>query len=289
MMVTTMVSKKKQGTGTRIRKNTGKLFINLLTFLISLIIILPLIVLFLNSFKTKGESNTMSLSFPAIWQPENYRVVIEQGKLISSFFNSLLYATCSDIIIVTFVAAAAYVISRNCHGINKLLYGFIISGIAIPVNNVALMKVLQILQLVNTRIGIILVYAAINIPLSLFLAYGFINTIPRDIDEAAIIDGCSPRQLFFKVILPLLTPINSTLFVLNFMAVWNDFTMPLYYLNNSTKWPMTLAVYNFFGTFENSWNLVSADIILTVIPVLLVFILGQKYIVGGMSSGAVKG
>lgn len=231
----------------------------------------------------------MSLSLPTIWQPENYRVVIEQGKLISSFFNSLLYATCSDIIIVAFVAAAAYVISRNCHGINKLLYGFIISGIAIPVNNVALMKVLQTLQLVNTRIGIILVYAAINIPLSLFLAYGFINTIPRDIDEAAIIDGCSPRQLFFKVILPLLTPINSTLFVLNFMAVWNDFTMPLYYLNNSTKWPMTLAVYNFFGAFENSWNLVSADIILTIIPVLLVFILGQKYIVGGMSSGAVKG
>lgn len=81
----------------------------------------------------------------------------------------------------------------------------------------------------------------------------------------------------------------STLFVLNFMAVWNDFTMPLYYLNNSRKWPMTLAVYNFFGAYENSWNLVSADIVLTLLPVLLIFILGQKYIVGGVSAGAVKG
>ena len=151
------------------------------------------------------------------------------------------------------------------------------------------MKVLQALNLVNTRIGVILVYAAINIPLSLFLCYGFISTIPREIDEAAVIDGCGPIKLFVQIILPLLKPIMSTLFVLNFMAVWNDFTMPLYYLNNSAKWPMTLAVYNFFGAFENSWNLVSADIMLTLLPVLIVFILGQKYIVGGVAAGSVKG
>ena len=148
---------------------------------------------------------------------------------------------------------------------------------------------MQSLNLVNTRLGIILLYAAINIPLSLFLCYGFISTIPREIDEAAVIDGCGPIRLFVNIILPLLKPIISTLFVLNFMAIWNDFTMPLYFLNNSTKWPMTLAVYNFFGAFENSWNLVSADIILTLIPVLIVFILGQKYIVGGVSAGSVKG
>ena len=158
-----------------------------------------------------------------------------------------------------------------------------------PINNVALMKVMQACHLGNTRIGIILLYAAINIPLSLFLAYGFVATIPREIDEAAVIDGCKPWQLFLKVIAPLLKPIVSTLFVLDFMAVWNDFTMPLYYLNNSRKWPMTLAVYNFFGAFQNSWNLVAADIILTLAPVLLVFILGQKYIVGGVSAGSVKG
>ena len=151
------------------------------------------------------------------------------------------------------------------------------------------MKVMQMFHLVNSRFGIILLYAAINIPLSLFLSYGFIGTIPREIDEAAVIDGCRPHQLFIRVILPLLKPILSTLFVLNFMAVWNDFTMPLYFLNNSGKWPMTLAVYNFFGAFENAWNLVSADIILTLIPVLIVFILVQKYIVGGISSGSVKG
>lgn len=271
------------------KKIIKSLLANVITIFISLIILIPLLVLFLNSFKTQGEANNMSLSLPSTWQFENYKVVIEQGKLISSFFNSLLYATVSVGIIVFVVSAAAFVISRNRKSINNWIYYFIISGIAIPINNVALMKVMQALNLANTRIGIILIYAAINIPLSLFLCYGFISTIPREIDEAAVIDGCGPVRLFVSIILPLLKPIISTLFVLNFMAIWNDFTMPLYFLNNSAKWPMTLAVYNFFGAFENSWNLVSADIILTLIPVLIVFIFGQKYIVGGVSAGSVKG
>jgi raffinose/stachyose/melibiose transport system permease protein len=262
---------------------------NLVAVLTSLIVIIPLVVLFLNSFKTAGEANKMTLSLPKEWMFENYGKVIEQGKLLSSFFNGLLYAVFSVVIVVILVSAAAFVISRNPKGINRFLYYFIISGIALPINNVALMKVLQVLHLVNTQLGIILLYAAINIPLSLFLTYGFIGTIPRELDEAAVIDGCRPGQLFIRVIAPLMKPIVSTLFVLDFMAVWNDFTMPLYYLNNSRKWPMTLAVYNFFGAFEYSWNLVAADIILTLAPVLVVFIIGQRYIVGGVSAGSVKG
>lgn len=272
-----------------IKKQIGHILGNLFTIFMSLIVILPIVVLVINSFKSQGEANKMSLALPKEWVFENYKIVIEQGKLVSSFFNGMLYGIASVIIIVIVVMAASFVISRNQKGINRFVYYFIISGIAMPINNVALMKVMQAFHLVNTRVGLILLYAAINIPLSLFLAYGFVGTIPREIDEAAVIDGCTPINLFLRIITPLLKPIMSTLFVLNFMAVWNDFTMPLYYLNNSRKWPMTLAVYNFFGAYENSWNLVSADIVLTLLPVLLIFILGQKYIVGGVSAGAVKG
>ncbi len=270
-------------------KKIGHIIGNVVSLFISLIVLIPLVVLLVNSFKTSAEADRMTLSLPKQWMFENYSTVIEQGKLISSFFNGLLYATGSVVIIVAVVSLAAFVISRNMKGINRALYYFIISGIAMPINNVSLMKVMQAFHLVNTRFGIILLYAAINIPLSLFLAYGFIETIPREIDEAAVIDGCTPWQLFTRIIAPLLKPIVSTLFVLDFMAIWNDFTMPLYYLNNSAKWPMTLAVYNFFGAFQNSWNLVAADIMLTLLPVLVVFILGQKYIVGGVSAGSVKG
>ncbi len=274
---------------TSFKKNIIAITGNVFAIFCSAVVLIPLVVLLLNSFKTSSEANSMSLSLPSVWAFENYMTVIEQGKLITSFFNGFIYATGSVVIIISVVTMAAFVISRNQSRGNKFLYFFIISGIAMPINNVALMKFMQIFHLVNTRYGIILLYAAINIPLSLFLAYGFIGTIPRELDEAAVIDGCVSNQLFFRIIVPLLKPIISTLFVLNFMAVWNDFMMPLYYLNNSSKWPMTLAVYNFFGAFENSWNLVSADIILTLVPVLIVFVFGQKYIVGGISAGSVKG
>jgi len=122
-----------------------------------------------------------------------------------------------------------------------------------------------------------------------FLIYGFIGSIPRELDEAAIIDGCGPIRLFFSVILPLLTPVIVTVAVLNMLGTWNEFILPLYYLNSSANWPMTLAVYNFFGQYQSDWSLVSADILLTILPVVLIYLLGQRFILSGLTSGAVKG
>ena len=107
--------------------------------------------------------------------------------------------------------------------------------------------------------------------------------------KLAIIDGCGPLQLFVRIILPLLTPVLVTTGILNFLGVWNDFLLPLYYLNNSANWPMTLAVYNFFGQYQQNWNLVSADILLTILPVIVIYLVGQRFILSGLSSGAVKG
>ncbi len=273
----------------KIKKGVSTLILNLITVLISLVFIVPLLVVFLNSFKTRAESNTMSLKLPHVWVFENFETVIERGKLFQSFLNSMLYATLAAVIIIILTSVAGFVLARNRSKINKLIYYFIILGIAMPINTVTLMKVMKTTNLVNTQLGIILIYVAINIPISLFITYGFIGNIPVDIDEAAIIDGCSSRQLLLRIIFPLLSPVMVTVFVLNFLGIWNDFTMPLYYLNSSQKWPMTLAVYNFFGVYENQWNLVSADIVITILPVLLIFIIAQKYIVGGISAGAVKG
>jgi raffinose/stachyose/melibiose transport system permease protein len=268
---------------------TTSVLLNIVAAIGSLLVVIPIYVLFINSIKSPAESRSMSIAFPTELHFENFLTVIEKGKLLSSFMNSFIYSACSVLLIVICVLFAAFVISRNTSRLNKAIYYFIIAGIAMPLNNVTLMKVLQVLKLMNTRPGIIFIYAAMNIPLSLFLAYGFIGTIPRELDEAALLEGCTPFQMFTKIIFPLLKPIASTLVVLNTMAVWNDFMMPLYYLNSSKKWPMTLAVYNFYGMFEKSWNLVSADIVLTILPVLIVFIAGQKYITGGISAGAVKG
>lgn len=273
--------------------NGKKLFFaiikNFIAVLLSVIISIPFIIVLLNSLKTQGESYTMSFSLPKKIMWENYQTVIERGKLGLSFFNSFCYSLFSSLLLIIITLMAAYVVARSRRKIMGMIYYFIIFGISLPINNITLMKVMSALGLFNNRIGIIILYAAIGIPISFFISHGFIQGIPREMDEAAIIDGCGAWQLFGKIIVPLLKPIFATLFVLNFMGTWNDFTMAIYYLNDSRKMPMTLAVYNFFGQFTQSWNLVCADIVLTALPVLIVYILGQKYIVDGMTSGAVKG
>jgi raffinose/stachyose/melibiose transport system permease protein len=162
-------------------------------------------------------------------------------------------------------------------------------GIAMPFNFFTLTKLMQVTHLINTQLGIIILYVATQIPLNVFLIYGFVDAISREIDEAAIIDGCGPFRLFFSVILPLLKPVLVTAGLLSFIGIWNDFLLPLYYLNNTANWPMTLAIYNFFGQFQQDWNLVSADIVLTIIPVLVIYLFGQRFIMSGLTVGAVKG
>jgi len=262
---------------------------NFLAILISLVMFVPIYLLFVNSLKDDVQSRAMGVELPTGIHLENYLTVIEQGKLGVAFANSMLYATGATIIVVVFSTTAAFVLSRNRSPRNRFLYLFITLGIAMPINYVTLTKVMQATHLSNTVAGIMILYAATKIPFAVFLLYAFIESIPKEIDEAAIIDGCSPFTLFLNVIFPLLTPAWVTTAILSFLDFWSEFILPLYFLQSSAKWPMTLAVYNFFGMFETRWNLVSADIVLTILPVVVVYLIGQRYIISGMTSGAVKG
>jgi len=262
---------------------------NAIAIFICLLMMIPVYLVLSNSFKDSVGARTMNAALPESVHFENYSTVIERGKLGQSFLNSMLYASSASLISLIFASMAAYVLSRNKSQLNRFIYFFIVMGIAMPLNFFTLTKVMQISHLINTQAGIIILYAATQIPFNVFLIYGFIDAIPRELDEAAIIDGCGSIRLFSSVILPLLAPVIVTAGVLNFVGIWNDFLLPLYYLNNSAYWPMTLAVYNFFGQFQQDWNLVSADIVMTVIPVLVIYLLGQRFIVSGLTAGAVKG
>jgi len=271
-------------------KKTLKLFSNhSIAILTSLIMVVPIYLVTVNAFKDKVEASSMSIALPTQLHWENFATVIEKGKLGQAFGNSLLYATAATILGISLSAAAAYVLSRNRTKFNRFLYFLIIMGIAMPLNFVTLTRVMQLTQLINTQIGIIILYAATQIPFSVFVMYAFVETIPRELDEAAIIDGCNPLQLFGFIIFPMLTPALVTTAILSFLGVWSEFLLPLYFLNSSEKWPMTMAIYNFFGQYEADWSLVSADIVLTILPVIIIYLLGQRYIISGMSSGAVKG
>lgn len=270
----------------RLLKSVG---VNILAWLLSLLLLTPLLLILLNSFKTSAAASEMNLALPASLEWSNYSVVIEKGKLGITFLNSLCYSVSSVLLCTLLSAMASYVLSRNRKKLHRFLYMFIVLGIAMPINFVTLMTVMQTVNLMNSRIGIVLLYTATQIPFNIFLIHSFVSKIPEDIDEAAIIDGASAPGMFVRIVLPLLKPVLVTVMVLTFLNTWNEFVMPLYFLDSSDKWPMTLAVYNFFGMYFKDWNLVCADIVLTSAPVILVYLLGQKYIVSGMTAGAVKG
>lgn len=267
----------------------GTILKQLLCMLLSLAVLAPLYLVFINSFKTKNESARMNLSLPKEWLFSNYVTVFQKAKLLTGFTNSMIYAFLSTAIGVLLCAMAAYVLSRKRTKINNFIYYFFICGLFFPVNYVTLVRVFQWFKLTNTRIGIVLLFAGAMIPFCVFTIYSFVETIPKELDEAAVIDGARPTALFFSVILPLLKPTLMTCFILQFMGVWNDFMTPLYLSSKSKLFPMTMSVYQFFGKESSYWNLVFADIILTIIPVVAVYAIGQRYIIGGVTAGAVKG
>lgn len=270
------------------KKKMQSILKHLLLIFLCLCILLPFYMVIINSFKTKGESARMSLSLPTQWMFSNYMEVIKQGKLVQGFINSLTYAALSSFVAVIGSAMGAFVICRNRTRLNNFLYYFILCGLFFPVNYVTLVKVLGTFSLTNTKIGIIIAFTSSIIPFCVFTIRNFVISIPVELDEAAVIDGAGPISLFFRIIVPLLRPTLVTCFILQFMGIWSDFLTPLYLSNSSKLFPMTMAVYQFFGKNKNNWNFIFADIVLTCLLPIIVYLIGQKYIVGGMTSGAVK-
>lgn len=260
-----------------------------LAIISSLIMVIPVYLIVVNALKSSPEASSMSVGWPTQLHFENFLIAIQQGKLATSFLNSMLYALASTAIGTLAAALAAFVLARYRTPFRRFLYFFIIMGIALPTNFFTLTQVMQATNLINSKLGIIILYSATQIPFAVFLIYGFIQSIPRELDEAAIIDGCGPIRLFFTVILPLLTPVLATAAILNFLGTWSEFVYPLYFLNSTSHWPMTLAVYNFFGQYQQDWNLVCADIVLTILPVIAVYLAGQRFILSGLTSGGIKG
>lgn len=273
-----------------VKKTKAKMYaLEFVMWAASLVIWIPLILIAVNAVKTPAETNVLTLSFPQSWQFENFAEVFRETSIVRSFFNSVLVTVCSIGLSVFLGTLAGYTLNRNSDGLNKKIYVFFLAGMIVPVQIIALIQVLQKLHLMDNYIGLILVYASMFIPQSVFMVHGFVSTVPKDMDEAGIVDGCTPWQLFLKIMFPLLKPILVTLFITQFVFVWNDFQMPLYLIQSSKNWTIVLGVYNFLGQYNSQWNMVCAYILLSSLPVILVYLAGQKYIIDGMVAGAVKG
>ncbi|MDD3402766.1 MAG: carbohydrate ABC transporter permease [Hespellia sp.] len=256
---------------------------------ISILVVIPLLIILFNSFKTQSESVAMELSLPTRWMFENYTTVLEEVNIGRAFMNSMIVSIATVLIATVGAALCAFVLARRKTKFHKFIYMFFLVGLVAPLNMVPAVLVLQKFGLMNSLLGLILLYSALVTPFTIFLYYGFINSIPKELDEAAIIDGCHAMSLFWRIVFPLLKPVTVTVVILNFMNAWNDFITPFYVMNSSDKMPMTTMVYSFFGQFQRSWHYVSVIMVMILVPIIIVYAIGQKYIIAGMTAGAVKG
>lgn len=256
---------------------------------ISLIILVPLMIMLLGSIKTAGEAQQFNLKLPTSVHFENYAHVIEAGGIARAMFNSVLVTTCVTVLTVFSGGLCAFVLSRRSGRYTSLLYRIFLMGMISPIQIVTTFALLKVLNLTGSYVGVILVMTAMQLPWTIFLFTGFIKGVPRELDEAAYIDGATPIIMFVRIILPLLKPILATTVVSTAMAAWNEFMVPLYFFSTSSKWTMPLTVYNFFGQYQSSWNYVFANLVLTALPITLLYLYAQKYVIEGATAGAVKG
>lgn len=270
------------------RRNTG---IGAL-LVATLLFILPFVFILFMAVKTKQEAALFLFSWPSEWHFWQNLVDVVKTRnymLLLAYFNSTIITVGAVTLLVIFGAMVGYVLQRRPSGWNKVIYACILIGLMVPPAIVPTIWVLQGLGMFKTIHGMILIQVAYGLAFSVLLYRSFIGTIPRDLDEAAIIDGAKPWQVFFKVILPLLKPVTVTLIVVQSIAIFNDFTNPLYYLPGKENVTVQLTLFNFQSQFQSQYNLLFMNILLVTIPPLLVFIFFNRQIVAGMTSGAVKG
>jgi len=256
------------------------------------VFIVPFIFIVLTAAKTSQEASLLAFSWPTEWVFfENLMQVVEARDfiLLRAFANSAILTVVAVAIMVVLGAMVGYVLQRRRSRWNGLVNFLVLAGLIIPPAVVPTIWVLQGLGLFKTLPGLIFVHVAFGLSFCILLFRAFVATIPRELDEAAVIDGAGPLRLFFSVIFPLLKSVIVTVIVVQAVFVFNDFTYALYFLPGDDNATVQLTLYNFQSQSLSQWNLLFMDVLLITIPPLVMYIFFNRQIVAGMTSGAVKG
>jgi len=259
--------------------------------LLALLIIIPFWTMIINSFKSAAEARIPNMKLPEQWQIlENYRTVFQRGQLQRGFLNSLFITILSSILILVISTTAAYVFGRRRTKYIRVIFFIFLLGIIVPPSPLIVAIFLKYMNLLGTYAGMVFFYGGILVSLPIFLLSGFISTIPRELEESAVIDGASTLRIFVHIILPLLKPAIATCFIWIVLRVWNDFIYPLYILAGKTgKYTMVLSLYVYNSKYAAQWNLIFANMVFISLPVLIAFLFAQRQIVEGLTAGAIKG
>lgn len=257
-----------------------------------LVFVVPFLFILSLAMKDKREASARNFSWPSeihLWQNIVDVVQTRDYMLLLAFWNSTIMTVGAVTILVVLGAMVGFVMQRRPSGFGRVASVLIMLGLMMPPAVVPTIWVLQSLGLFKTMHSMILIQVAYGLAFCILLFRAFVASIPKEVDEAAIIDGAGPIRLFFSVILPLLRPVVVTVIVVQSVAIFNDFTNPLYYFPGNKNVTVQLTLYNFQSQFQTAYNLLFTNILLITIPPLIVFLFFSRQIVSGMTAGAIKG
>jgi raffinose/stachyose/melibiose transport system permease protein len=275
------------------RTSAGGILLGAVAIVVSAIVFLvPFAFIILTAMMDRSQSADLSFAWPAHVQfLQNFWDVVEARNymVIIAFINSTILTVCSVALMVIFSAMVAFVLQRRRSRWTGLVNFLVLSGLIVPPAVVPTIWVLQGLGLFKTMPGLILIEVAFGLSFSILLFRAFISTIPRELDEAAIIDGAGPVRLFFGVIFPLLRSVAVTVIVVQSVVVFNDFTNPLYFLPGDKNATVQLTLFNFQSQYATQYNLLFMNMLLITVPPMLMFMFFNRRIVAGLTAGAIKG
>lgn len=272
-------------------KKKGRCFLQCIMILVVLVFLFPFYVVLSVSVKSPQQALMDPSGFPTSVHFENFVEAFYTMRFPVVFSNSVFITVLGVTGIVLLSVCAAYPLAKG-HGKGyHWLYLAFVCGIMVPFHTtlVPLVKNIADLHLLNSRLGLIIVYLGRSIPFAIFLYTGFIRGISNQILEAAEIDGASPFYLFLSIVLPLLKPITATVVILNALDLWNDFLLPLLVISDYSKQTIPLSQYMFYGTYGTQWQLAFAGYVIAMSPIIILYIFMQKNIVKGVAAGALKG
>jgi raffinose/stachyose/melibiose transport system permease protein len=258
----------------------------------ALVWFVPFLLLFLTSVKSKPDLNRLPIwALPSTWQWSNFTRAIDVGNLWVTGSNSLVIAVIKVPLGLALSALAAFAIARLRFKAHRIVLGVIAVGSMVPIQIGLgpLFTTMVRLDLLDSRLGLILPYLAFGIPYQVFVLYGFFRAIPDELEEAARIDGASTFRIFRQVIVPLARPALAALFILDFVATWNEYAMATTLLRSQANWTIPLAVQSFSAQHGTDYGPMNAFILLSATPVLIVYLMFQRYFVAGALAGGLKG
>lgn len=268
----------------------GILYIFLIV--VAILQIFPIIWLFLFSLKNNQEVFNMSpFSLPENPKWENYVKVWTEGNISQYFFNSVTYTIAAVILTVLLASMVTFAITRMNWKGSKLVLGLFMVGLMIPVHStlIPLFSTFTNINLIDNPLSVILTYTAFNLPITIMILLGFYETLPREIEEAAVMDGASINHIFFRITLPMTMPVMATAAIINMIYNWNEFVFVNTFISSDSLKTLTVGIQNFIGQYTTDWGAIGATLVISILPILIGFFLLSNRIVEGIASGSVKG